>query len=136
MGLRIFLGNGPWYKEGYYGVRAGSRWPHFEEEGNQYLPFPFYLAYATAILERAGHQCLLVDGVAERLPESEFIQRAAAFQPDITLLEVSTASLETDLRQAQAIKDRCPQTRVVLCGIHLDMYRPGFLDEHPSSISS
>ena len=131
MGLRIFLGNGPWYKEGYYGVRAGSRWPHFEEEGNQYLPFPFYLAYATAILERAGHQCLLVDGVAERLPESEFIQRAAAFQPDITLLEVSTASLATDLRQAQAIKDRCPQTRVVLCGIHLDMYRPGFLDEHP-----
>lgn len=127
--MKIFLGNGPWYKKGYYGVRAGSRWPHFEEEGNQYLPFPFYLAYATAILERAGYSCRVVDGVAERMDEDEYVRRAADFQPDVVLLEVSTASLETDLRQAQKIKDRCPHARLIFCGIHVDMYRPGFLDE-------
>lgn len=131
MSVKIFLGNGPWYKKGCYGVRAGSRWPHFEEEGNQYLPFPFYLSYAAAILERAGYECRLVDGVAERMQEDDYVQRAAEFHPDVTILEVSTASFETDLRQARKIKDRCPQTRIVFCGIHVDMYRPGFLDEVP-----
>ncbi|RJP28270.1 MAG: radical SAM protein [Candidatus Omnitrophota bacterium] len=131
MKMKVFLGNGPWLRKGYYGVRAGSRWPHFEEAGNTYLPFPFYLAYATAILERAGYPCLLIDGVAERIGEDDYIHRAVKFQPDVTIVEVSTASLATDLRQAQKIKNACPHTSIVFCGIHLDMYRPGFLDEFP-----
>lgn len=131
MGLKIFLGNGPWLRKGYYGVRAGSRWPHFEEEGNLYLPFPFYLAYACAILEREHYECLMIDGVAERISEPDYIQRATAFQPDVAILEVSTASLPTDLRQAQLIKDKCPNVKIVFCGIHLDMYRPEFLQEFP-----
>ncbi len=131
MSLKIFLGNGPWYKKGFYGVRAGSRWPHFEEEGSDYLPFPFYLSYATALLEREGYSCLLIDGVAERIQEDAYIERAAVFQPDVAIIEVSTASLETDLRQVQKLKDRCPNTQIVFCGIHLDMYRPNFLNEQP-----
>ncbi len=131
MGLKVFLGNGPWSKPCYYGVRAGSRWPHLEEEGNRYLPFPFYLAYATAILERGGYECLLIDGIGERISEDDYIQRAIEFKPDVTILEASAPSLPEDFRQAQKIKDACPQTRIVFCGIHLDMYRPGFLDENP-----
>ncbi len=130
MTMKIFLGNGPWLRKGYYGVRAGSRWPHFEEEGNTYLPFPFYLSYATAMLEKEGYSCLLLDGVAERISEEEYINRTVQFKPDVTVLEVSTASLDTDLRQAQKIKNACPNTVIVFCGIHLDMYRPEFLDEY------
>ncbi len=131
MELKIFLGNGPWLCKGYYGVRAGSRWPHLEEEGNRYLPFPFYMAYACAILEREGYACRMIDGVAERISEDEYIKRAIEFQPDVTILEVSTASLPIDVRQAQRIKEHCPHTKIVFSGIHLDMYRPGFLDEFP-----
>ncbi len=129
MKMKVFLGNGPWLRKGYYGVRAGSRWPHFEEAGNDYLPFPFYLAYATALLEKDGYPCLLTDGVAERISEEKYIRRAVTFQPDVAILEVSTASLETDLRQAEKIKKACPNVCIVFCGIHLDMYRPAFLDE-------
>ena len=131
MSLKIFLGNGPWYKPGYYGVRAGSRWPHFEEECSDYLPFPFFLAYATAILEKAGHECLLVDGIAERGSEDAYIARAAAFKPQVAILEVSTASLDTDLRQAAKIKDACPQCHIVFCGLHVDMFEPAFLEQTP-----
>lgn len=129
--MKIFLGNGPWLRKGYYGVRAGSRWPHFEEEGNRYLPYPFYLAYSCSILKQAGYDCRIVDGVAERISEDEYIRKAIEFSPDVTLLEVSTASLPTDLRQAERIKAACPHTKIVFCGIHLDMYRPEFLEEHP-----
>ncbi len=131
MSLKVFLGNGPWLKEGFYGVRAGSRWPHLEEEGSRYLPFPFYLAYAAALLGQEGYAYRIVDGVAERIHEDEFIQRAASFQPDLVILEVSTASLDTDLRQVHRIKEQCPQAKICLCGIHLDMYRTEFLEAHP-----
>lgn len=129
--MKIFLGNGPHYRNGYYYVRAGSRWPHFEEDGNQYMPFPFYLSYATAVLEKENHTCLLIDGVAERTSEDDYVNRAIQFQPDMTIIEVSTASLPTDLRQATRIKEACPHTKVVFCGIMVDMYRPEFLDEYP-----
>ena len=48
--MRVFLANPPWYRPGYYGVRAGSRWPHFESEDTDYMPFPFFLGYAAAML--------------------------------------------------------------------------------------
>ena len=50
--MRVFLGNSPWKKPGFYGVRAGSRWPHFEEEHHEYMPFPFFLAYAFKLIPR------------------------------------------------------------------------------------
>ena len=126
--MRVFLGNGPWRKEGAYGVRAGSRWPHLEEQCSRYLPFPFYLAYATSILERAGHQCCLVDGIAERISEEDFFERIRTDGPDLILLEVSTASIETDLRQAHQARVLCPNARLAFCGPHLAMYEPEFLD--------
>ena len=112
MGSKVFLGNGPWYKKGYYGVRAGSRWPHFEEAGNDYLPFPFYLAYAAANLEQSGHDCLIIDGVGERTSEDDYIKRATDFNPSVVILEVSTPSFPVDLKHAERIKKQCPQTRI------------------------
>jgi len=70
--MKIFLGNSPWDKPGYYGVRAGSRWPHFEKCGANYMPFPFFLAYATSLLEKNGFDVLLVDGIAEGISLEDF----------------------------------------------------------------
>jgi len=130
--MRVFLGNAPWRKSGLYGVRAGSRWPHFEREGAKYLPFPWYLGYSTALLEREGHDCLLVDAVAERSSEDSFVNRCADFRPDLVLLECATASFPVDLAVARRIRERVPDVKVVFCGLHPDMYRPGFLDEEPA----
>lgn len=89
---RVFLGNAPWSKRDYYGVRAGSRWPHFESEDMTYMPFPFFLAYATAVLENAGFPVMLVDGIAEGIVDKAFYDRIEDFKPDVILLEVSTNS--------------------------------------------
>ncbi len=104
MGYKVFLGNAPWLNIGYYGVRAGSRWPHFEKCGDSYLPFPFFLAYATALLEGNGFECLLVDGIAERMALEEFHGRLAAFSPAAAVYEVSTPSIELDLEVAAVCK--------------------------------
>ena len=44
--MKIYLTNPPWEEEGRYGCRAGSRWP-FLAGPPHYVPFPFFLAYAT-----------------------------------------------------------------------------------------
>lgn len=126
--MKIFLGNSPWYKNGSYGVRAGSRWPHFESNDSEYIPFPFYLAYATALLEKEGFDVLLVDGIAERMSREQFLSKLDGFQPDLVLLEVSTASIDTDIEYATSIRESLPETKIVFCGIHSFMYEPQFLE--------
>ncbi len=132
--MRVFLGNAPWYKDGLYGVRAGSRWPHFEDpKTSTYMPFPFFLAYATAVLEQepAVSDVLLIDGIAEKLDELGFLERAEAFAPDLAVIEVSTASIETDLRVAAELSRRCPGLEVAFCGLHVFMQKPEFFRENP-----
>ena len=33
--MKVALLNPPWRRSGHYGVRAGSRWPHFEKNGSR-----------------------------------------------------------------------------------------------------
>ncbi len=130
--MKVFLGNSPWNKKGYYGVRAGSRWPHFEEAHHEYMPFPFFLAYAAAVLEEADHEVLLVDGIAEGIREKDFIQRAASFGPKLILLEISTISIDVDLSLAKKLKKAFGEgAKIGLAGLHAYMYEKAFLEENP-----
>ena len=128
--MRVFLGNAPWSKPGYYGVRAGSRWPHFEAEDLEYMPFPFFLAYATAVLEREGFEALLVDGCAEKCTQDDFLRKIEDFAPDLIVLEVSTISIDTDLIVAREIRARWPEFKLAFAGLHAFMYEPSWLTEH------
>ncbi len=75
--MKTLLINPPWSKEGYYGVRAGSRWPHLEDCGTSaYMPFPFFMAYAAAVLQRAGKPVSVIDACAERLDKNTCFKRS------------------------------------------------------------
>jgi len=132
--LRVFLGNPPWSKPGRLGVRAGSRWPFtmVVKAGERlpfYVPFPFYLAYAAAVLEREGHQVLLVDAIAEGITEEEFLARAADFRPDAIILETSTPTIAVDLASAKSLKQRT-NARIILCGPHVTVEGARILREN------
>ncbi|OGR03617.1 MAG: hypothetical protein A2284_11010 [Deltaproteobacteria bacterium RIFOXYA12_FULL_61_11] len=129
--MKVFLANPPWHKPGFYGVRAGSRWPHYEREDMEYVPFPFFLGHAAAILVEDGFSTLLVDAVAEHLLEPPFLQTLEAFSPDLVLFEVSTSSIASDLALATELRRRGFAGTLVFAGLHALMYEPGFLQEHP-----
>jgi radical SAM superfamily enzyme YgiQ (UPF0313 family) len=95
------------------------------------MPFPFYLAYATALLEKEGFECRIVDGVALRISEEDYISRATIFQPDLIIQEVSTPSLETDLRQTALLHKHCPNALIAICGLHVVEDEIDFLGQHP-----
>ena len=130
--MKVFMGNPPWSAEGMYGVRAGSRWPHFENAHHEYMPFPFFLAYSAAVLEQHDHEVLLVDAIAEKLSDEEYYQRISNFSPDVVLHEVSTPSVQTDERHWRKVREILgPDVKIALSGIHRLMQDPKWLNETP-----
>lgn len=129
--MRILLGNPPWTVGSGYGVRAGSRWPHVERNDVEYVPFPFFLAHAASLLENHDYEVTLIDGVAERLTDDEYLNRVAGGAPDLVIQEVSTVSLDVDLQIVSRLREILgKETLIALCGLHKFMYGPEFLNCH------
>ena len=130
--MKVLLANPPWLREGWYGVRAGSRWPHMERADSPYMPFPFLLAYAASVLEEDGVHVTAVDACAEKLDRRAFLERVAGAAPDVLLLEVSTPSLAEDLETIRALRqDLRYDGDLLLAGLHKPLFDPTFLAQHP-----
>ena len=123
--MKILLSNPPWYEGSSFGVRAGSRWPHFSE--GSYLPFPFFLGYGAALLEKNEKDILVIDALADKMKDEEFIEKVKSYSPDLLLMEVSTPSICHDLNLAGKIKSLFPHIKIAFCGPHILMYNEGFL---------
>lgn len=120
--MKVLLANPPWRKgPGRYGVRAGSRWPFSvpatEPKKIGYVPFPFFLAYAAALLEaRSSAEVLAIDAIAEGLSEQEYLDRVSSFGPDLVVAEGAQASQSQDAYYAHQTRERLPEVRYVLAG--------------------
>ncbi|MBI4870435.1 MAG: glycosyltransferase [Candidatus Riflebacteria bacterium] len=131
--MKIFLGNPPWYREkNLYFVRAGSRWPHFEDKAGTYMPFPFYMAYAATMLTDAGHTVHVCDGVAEGIEQDEYVRRAREFGPELVFSEASTPSLAEDLGIVARMREVLPEAVYGVAGMHAPMFRAEFLEQTPA----
>jgi len=134
-GLRVAVVNAPWAVDGRVGVRAGSRWPFTQDVHGQrvpsYVPFPFFLATATAMSKRAGFETIIVDAIAEGLYAEEFLRRLEGWQPDVILMETATASHAIDLDWCLQYKERLGDVKVMLCGPHASAIHTALMDEAP-----
>lgn len=128
--MRVLFANPPWW-EGrrgtylYAGVRAGSRWPFTQPVRSQpdrfrfgdYLPVPFFLAYAASYVRRAtGAHVVLRDSIARRESEATFFAHLRQVPYDFVFLESATPSFETDRRVIREIHRIRPGTRIVVTG--------------------
>jgi len=130
--MRILLANPPWKEPGFYGVRAGSRWPHLEHEQSRYMPFPFFLAYTAAVLEQEGFFPRIIDAIAERINLETFLYEVEKTQPELIILEVSTPSFPFDLKTVSSIRQRIGnETKIALCGPNHVMVGDEFLHNTP-----
>jgi radical SAM superfamily enzyme YgiQ (UPF0313 family) len=138
--MKVFLANPPCRiklksnKEKFF-VRAGSRWPFSvvkkPEEPADYLPFPFYLAYTAALLEKAGHEVIVNDSVALNETEAEFLRKAAKVKPEIILFETSTPTIDYDLKLVKKIRKKLGKTIICLAGSHATTFFKEVLRQAP-----
>jgi radical SAM superfamily enzyme YgiQ (UPF0313 family) len=137
--MRILLSN-PAAREALTGgrerfyIKAGSRWPwSFAKRPEEpcTAPFPFFLAYAAAVLNQNGFDVHVIDGVALNMGSAEFKSRARAVNPDLMVIETVMNAFEHDLELARSLKEMLPKTRFVFCGPFATVYAERILTEYP-----
>lgn len=132
--MQIVLLNLPWNKDGYQGVRAGSRWPFTSKPQNDgqllYIPFPFFLAYATALLKKKNKSAKLIDAIAERIKEPELFLKIKDYNPQLIVVETSTPSFKNDLRIIYEIHQQLPDSKIALCGPHASIFPQEILNSY------
>jgi len=125
--MKILIANPPFkipvgkYFEKYY-IRSGSRWPHsgIKWRGTlpHYLPFPFFLAYAAALLKNSGFDVSVSDGVAlDKNPEEYLVEEVVPLKPDVVFFEATTPTIENDLLFAASVK-KTTGAIVIVGGTH------------------
>ncbi|NLI10657.1 MAG: radical SAM protein [Elusimicrobia bacterium] len=112
--MKILLMNPP-FKPQYGKFSREQRSPAITKSGTFY--YPMWLAYATGLLEKNGHECILLDAPAERIDYNECILRLDGFKPDLIVVDTSTPSIYNDVSIAADLKKRYGAF-VVLVGPH------------------
>ncbi len=126
--MKVALVNLPWRTFTKTGVRAGSRWPHLKGPTEKdYLPFPFFLAYAAALLKKNNFDIKLIDAIAEEKSYKHFLNDIQKFKPHLLVCETSTVSLNHDLGVLEKVGRDIP---IAICGPDINIQQPSFLEKY------
>lgn len=93
-----------------------SRSPCVTKGGTFY--YPYFLAYATGVLEKEGHDVKLADAVANGWSREETIASAKDFNPHLVVIDTSTPSIRNDTEVAALLKQELPDAHITLVGTH------------------
>ncbi len=89
------------------------------------------LAYLAAVLEKDGHQVMVIDCPPQHLKYGHIDHELSRFQPDIVGITSVTATFNSALKVAQNTKQTYPKALVVLGGPHVTISDDQFLLQHP-----
>jgi anaerobic magnesium-protoporphyrin IX monomethyl ester cyclase len=118
--VRVLILNSPWINTATeYGIKSGTRWAALRkrERTMPYMPYPYHMAQATAVLKQAGIDAWVKDAVNEGMGEAAALDHVAGLKPDLLLIEPYTPSVYVDLAFAQKAKERAG-CRIAVCGAH------------------
>jgi radical SAM superfamily enzyme YgiQ (UPF0313 family) len=111
--LKVLLINPPFLPK----YSRSSRSPAVTKSGTIY--YPLWLAHATGLLEKRGHETMLIDFPAECCDLGDYRQRMIDFAPGMVVCDTSTPSIESDVRVLETIKSWFPEPPLcVLVGTH------------------
>lgn len=81
------------------------------------LRAPDWLAYATAVSEKSGHEARLLDMVAENQNKDDLRDIIRRDNPDFVVLDSTTPSIFSDIECARIVKEKS-NARVIMVGPH------------------
>ena len=100
--MKVLMLNPPFRTE-YGRYSRASRSPAIAKGGTFY--YPIWLAYATGVLEQAGHEVRLIDAPARRMTVANVLDLAIDWQPELAVLDVTTPSVYHDVEVAAALTE-------------------------------
>lgn len=96
--MKILMLNPPFLPK----YSRSSRSPAVTKSGTIY--YPLWLSYATGVLEKAGHEVLLIDAPAEKADLDDIKSRIMTFDPEIAVFDTSTPSILSDISVLETVK--------------------------------
>lgn len=96
--MKILMLNPPFLPK----YSRSSRSPAVTKSGTIY--YSLWLSYATGVLEKAGHEVLLIDAPAEGTDLSEIRNRIVNFKPGMAVFDTSTPSIHSDVKVLEEVK--------------------------------
>lgn len=111
--MKVLLLNPPFLNK----YSKSSRSPAVTKSGTIY--FPLWLSYAAGILDKAGHELMLIDAPAKCWTNEEVMIRIKEFSPEMVVIDTSTPSIISDLAFTKQIKEALPMTVTCLVGTHV-----------------
>ncbi len=109
--MRILLLNPPFFPK----YSRSSRSPAVTKGGTLY--YPLWLAYTTGVLEKAGHECSLVDAPATLKTQKDVEKIVKDFKPEMVVCDTSTPSIKNDVQVVEKLK-KVQNFFAVLVGTH------------------
>jgi len=100
------------------GIPLLSQNRQFQWFRNPTYIYPMVPAYAATLLAEAGHDVIWDDGIAEELGYGAWIERLEGRRPDLVMLESKTPVIKRHWRIIDELKERQPDSLVVLAGDH------------------
>ncbi len=122
--MKIMLVNPPFFPK----YSKSSRSPAVNKSGTIY--FPLWLAYAAGVLDREGHELLLVDAPTRYLNRVAVLKEIRDFQPELLVIDTSTPSINRDLAFARTSKELFTEIKICLVGPHASACVAEILPEH------
>jgi len=111
--MRILLLNPPFFSR----FSRSQRSPAVTKSGTLY--YPFWLAYATGVLEEAGFETSLIDAPAQNISLHNTLEIAKDFSPELIIMDTSTPSIYNDISMAEKLKGLMPNCFILLVGTHV-----------------
>lgn len=113
-------------------AKAGSRWPMTVgyAKSIDYYPFPFWLAYTTALLKRDTEaEVRGLDGVVSDMTQEEFFKEIQDQNPELLITELTFFTLKDDLSLLKRIKKEIG-SQIAVCGNYPTVYPKEILEEN------
>jgi len=110
--MKVFVVNEPFVKDFCRTQRWAAR------SRGRVLRAPDWLAYAAAVLEKAGHDVRLLDLVARNQTKEELRSLVRSGKPDFVVLDSTTPSIYSDIECSRIVKDES-KALVIMVGPHI-----------------
>lgn len=109
------------------GFERSGRWPSKSTGGA--CQEPLFLAYAAAVLEKAGLEVELIDCRPEYIDLEKLKEKVTA-EVGLIIIQTSTPSINLDLAAARALKEKNFQAKIALVGPHPTIFDRQILEEN------
>jgi len=101
------------------GVPLLSQNRQFQYFSESTYVYPIVPAYAATLLNRAGHEVIWDDGIAEEKLYDQWLSDLKRNDPDVVMIETKTPVVKKHWRIIGDVKQASPETRIVLVGDHV-----------------